>query len=468
ALTVLTLLISCAACGPGTAPQTVAPPPTVDALFDDVERRTFDYFWKLTDADRGLVLDRYPTPSFSSIAAIGFGLTAYGIGVERGYITRAQARARVLATLRFLSTAPQGPEATGNAGYHGFFYHFLEVSSGTRYRDSELSTVDTSLMMMGVLFVQSYFDGADAEETEIRTLAENLYEAIDWAWASPHAPGISMGWRPEQGFLDNDWLGYNEAMFLYVLALGSDSQTVDAGAWSVWTSTYDQTWGTLEGQEHLTFGPLFGHQYTAVWIDLRGLRDAYMRGRNLDYFENSRRAVYSQRAYATRNPLGWKGYGSDVWGLTACDGPTDANLPYNGQTRTFHTYAARGVNLDPSINFDDGTLAPTAVIGSLPFAPEIVIPAIRALRDRYGTEIYGEYGFFDAFNPSFDFDAPLSMGRRVPGFGWIDTDYLGIDQGPILAMIENHRTGFVWSVMKRNPHIRRGLERAGFTGGWLQ
>src|SRR5258705_4476181 len=277
--------------------------------------------------------------------------------------------------------------------------------------------------MMGVLFAQSYFDGADPEETEIRTLAENLYEAIDWAWASPRAPGISMGWRPEQGFLDSDWEGYNEAMFLYVLALGSEAQTVDAGAWSFWTSTYDRTWGTLEGQEHLTFGPLFGHQYTAVWIDLRGLRDAYMRGRNLDYFENSRRAVYSQRAYATRNPLGWKGYGSDVWCLTACEGPTDANLPYNGQTRSFHTYAARGVNLDPSVNFDDGTLAPTAVIGSLPFAPEIVIPAIRALRDRYGTEIYGEYGFFDAFNPSPHFDETPSIGPRLAGFRRVDNHF---------------------------------------------
>src|SRR5258705_256172 len=278
--------------------------------------------------------------------------------------------------------------------------------------------------MMGVLFAQSYFDGADPEETEIRTLAENLYEAIDWAWASPRAPGISMGWRPEQGFLDSDWEGYNEAMFLYVLALGSESQAVDAGAWSFWTSTYGRTWGTLEGQEHLTFGPLFGHQYTAVWIDLRGLRDAYMRGRNLDYFENSRRAVYSQRAYATRHPLGWKGYGSDVWGLTACDGPTDANLPYNGQTRSFHTYAARGVNLDPSVNFDDGTLAPTAVIGSLPFAPEIVIPAIRALRDRYGTEIYGEYRFFCDLPSRLRVHEPLRMVRRAGCLRAIQTHQL--------------------------------------------
>lgn len=462
------LLVSCGGTTSRIDAESAPTAAALDPLFDDIERRTFDYFWEVTDPVRGLVPDRYPTPSFSSIAAIGFGLTAYPIGVERGYVSRADARARTLATLRYLHDAPQGPEATGEAGYHGFFYHFLDMSSGTRYATNELSTIDTGLLMAGVLFAGMYFDAADDEEAEIRTLTDELYRRVDWRWASPRAPAISHGWKPEGGFLPHDYQGYQEAMFLYILALGSPTHAVDAKAWDAWTATYDRSWGTLEGQEHLTGGPLFWHQYTAVWIDLRGIRDAYMAARGLDYFENGRRAVYSQRNYATANRLGWKGYGPNVWGLTACDGPVDIVLPYHGETRTFRTYAARGVSLNSNDNYDDGTIAPTAAVASLPFAPEIVIPATLAMHRTYGAQIYGRYGFLDAFNPSFDFDVPLHHGRRVPGFGWVDTDYLGIDQGPILAMIENHRSELVWRLMRGNPYIRRGLERAGFTGGWLQ
>lgn len=458
-----------AGCGGGNVPL-IAPPPVpvaLDPLFDDIERRTFDYFWQVTDPASGLVPDRYPTPSFSSIAAIGFGLTAYPIGVERGYVPRADARQRTLATLRFLHAAPQGPEPAGNAGHRGFFYHFLDMATGTRHETIELSTVDTALLMAGVLFSASYFDAPDADEAEIRRLADELYRRVEWDWAAPRAPAIAHGWTPEGGFLPHDWRGYNEAMIVYLLALGSPTHPVDGGAWDQWQSTYARFWGTLEGQQHLTFGPLFGHQYTAVWVDLRGIRDTYMAARGLDYFENGRRAVLSQRAYAIRNPLAWRGYGPDTWGLSACDGPTDVEQEYRGEPRTFRGYAARGVSLDPAHNYDDGTLTPTAVIASLPFAPEYVVPATLELRRLYGAEIYGQYGFFDAFNPSFDYDVALRYGRRIPGFGWVDTDYLGISQGPILAMIENHRSGLVWRVMRNNPYFRRGLERAGFTGGWL-
>ena len=434
-------------------------------LFDDLQRRTFDFFWDTTPAGNGLVPDRYPTPSFSSIAAVGFGLTAYPIGVERGYVTRAQAIERVLATARFFRNAPQGPDAAGTTGYKGFFYHFLDARTGTRYRDVELSTIDTALLVVGMLFCRSYFDRDGAGESEIRRLVDEIHARIDWPWMQVRSPAISHGWRPESGFIEYDWKGYSEAMLVYVLALGSPTHAIGPQAWSAWTSTCERAWGRLHGHEHLTFTPLFGHQYSHVWIDFRGIRDAFIGRHGIDYFENSRRATYAQRAYAIANPMRWQDYGENVWGLTACDGPIDAVLPYRGERRRFWTYAARGVGLDHTA--DDGTIAPTAAASSVAFAPEIVIPAVEEMHRRYGEHIYGKYGFLDAFNRSFDYDAALHHGRRVPGFGWVDNDYLGIDQGPIVAMIENHRSDLVWRIMRGDPAIRRGLERAGFTGGWL-
>jgi hypothetical protein len=274
-----------------------------------------------------------------------------------------------------------------------------------------------------------------------------------------------MGWTPEAGHIKADWRGYNEAMLLYVLALASPTHPVDPSAWTDWTSTYGEDWGTLYQQEHLTFAPLFGHHYSHAWIDFRGIRDEYMGSRNLDYFENSRRATYAQRAYAIANPLRWKGYGENIWGLTACDGPADVELEYAGQRRRFRTYAARGIGIRRT--FDDGTVAPSAAAGSLPFAPEIVLPALLQIHERYGSHVYSTYGFLGAFNPSFEYDVPLQYGRRIPGVGWVAGDYLGIDQGIMLAMIENHRSGLIWRVMRTNPYIRLGLQRAGFTGGWL-
>jgi hypothetical protein len=202
-----------------------------------------------------------------------------------------------------------------------------------------------------------------------------------------------------------------------------------------------------------------------VWIDFRGIQDAYMRGKGIDYFENSRRATLAHRAYAIANPMGWKAYGESLWGLTACEGPADGEVVIDGVKRRFSGYAARGVSAVHSQ--DDGTIAPTAAGGSVPFAPEVTIPVLEQMRRQWGDAgLWGEYGFLDAFNPTFR-GLPVTQGRYVEGAGWFDTDYLGIDQGPILAMIENHRSGLVWSTMRKNPHIVRGLRRAGFTGGWL-
>jgi hypothetical protein len=464
----LVLAAACAGRGPdgvGTGPSAGAGSAGAAdaALLDDLERRTFDFFWRTTDPRTGLVPDRYPTPSFSSIAAVGFGLTAYPIGVERGYVTRAAARDRVLTTLRFFRDAPQGDGATGVTGYKGFYYHFLDMQTGRRFRDIELSSVDTALLLAGALFCREYFGGADPAEAELRRIADELLARVDWRWLQPRAPAIAMGWRPEQGFIAYDWIGYNEAMIVILLALGSPTFPVEPAAWAAWTASYDRTWGTAYGQEHLGFGPLFGHQYSHVWVDFRGIRDRYMGARGLDYFENSRRATLAQRAYASANPGGWTGYGEHVWGLTACDGPGDLTLQIGGKSREVKGYAARGAGA-----LDDGTLAPTAMIASLPFAPEIVLPGIRELRRRYGAHIYREFGFVDAFNPSFPDGARPTAGTVVPGVGWIDADYLGIDQGPIVAMIENHRSGLVWSVMRRSAYLRRALARAGFTGGWLE
>jgi hypothetical protein len=439
--------------------------PVIGPVLVDLQERTFRFFWETGNPENGLIPDRYPTPSYSSIAAVGFGLTTYPIGVERGYITREQARQRVLTTLRFFFYAPQGPDARGVTGYRGFFYHFLDMRTGARYEDSELSTVDTAILLAGALFCQSYFDGPHPEEVEIRSLADSIYRRVDWRWAQPKAPAISLGWSPEEGFLKYDWRGYNEAMLVYLLALGSPTFPVALDAWEEWTSTYDKQWGTFFGQEFLSFPPLFGHQYTHVWTDLREIRDPYMQQRGLDYFENSRRAVYAQQAYAVANPRRCRDYGPTIWGITASDGPADIEIVDTDGSRRFRSYAARGIDLTGM--HDDCTLAPTAMVASIAFAPELVIPAVREMHRRFGEHIYAKYGFLDAFNRTFRWDVPLRHGRRVPDFGWVAGDYLGIDQGAIIAMIENYRSALIWRVMRKNLYLRRGLEQAGFSGGWL-
>ncbi len=453
---------------PPTAAQSRSTSPRIPALVNDLQHRSFRWFWDNARDDNGLIPDRTPyTEPFSSIAGMGFGLTSYAIGVERGWVTREQAAQRTLTVLRYLYSLPQGDSYEDDAGYHGFFYHFLGLANGRRYaRWVEVSSVDTSLLLGGVLFAQSYYDSENRVEGEIRDLADRLYRNVEWPWLQERSPLISMGWVPEDGIITHDWTGYNEAMLVYVLALGSPTHPVNPDAWTTWTQTYDRSFGEFHGQTYLSFGPQFGHQYSHAWIDFRGIQDAWMREHDFDYFENSRRATLAQRAYAIANPMRWDGYGENIWGLTASDGPQTTHQIYNLLPREFRHYSARGAGLDA--HFDDGTIAPTAAAGSIPFAPEIVIPAIEAMHEKYGKSIYREYGFIDAFNPSFSWaDVPLKTGALVDGVGWVDDNYIGIDQGAIVVMIENYRNEFVWDVMKRNPYIRRGLERAGFKGGWL-
>jgi hypothetical protein len=433
------------------------------AFVDSLERATFDWFWDFQGMDSVLTPDREPTRSFCSVGAVGFALTAYPIGAERGWVTRAAAARRTLATLEFFWSARQDTAAHGVTGYRGFFYHFLEPEHGTRFKDIELSTIDSALLFAGALFCQSYFDHPDPVEARVRALADSLYARADWRWAQVRSPKVCMGWGPEDGFLAYDWQGYDEAMILQVLALGAPRHAAEGDVWRAWTKGY--RWGTFQGQEHLGFAPLFGHQYSHVWIDTRGIQDDYMRGHGIDYFENSRRATLAQFAYARQNPGAFRGYGERLWGLTACDGPLDGKAVIDGRTREFHTYTARGASFERVE--DDGTVAPCAAAGSMPFAPEIVVPTLMAMRADYGAYAYDRHGFVDALNPTLDANVRVTAGRIVPGVGWFDTDRLGIDQGPTLAMIENWRSGLVWRVMRRNPYIARGLRRAGFQGGWL-
>ena len=441
----------------------------LDPAIDQLQRRTFDWFVKVTDRKTGLTPDRWPTPSFASVAAVGFALGCWPVGVERGWMTRAEARERTLITLRFFAALPQGPDARGMGGHKGFFYHFLDMENGHRFGTTELSTVDTALLLGGMLFSARYFDGRHADEVEIRQIAQALYERVEWDWAVVRPNRISMGWHPETGHIPHDWWIYNEGMLVLLLAIGSPTHPVSNGVWDEWVYAYEQSWTDRWGDWHLQFAPIFGHQYSHMFIDFRGIQDAWMRGKSamtnqtLDYFENSRRAVYAQQKYAHDNVAGWAGYSSAMWGLTACDGPGDFKQVIDGREREFFSYSARGPG-----DRDDGTIAPTAAAASIAFAPEIVTPCVKEMMRFGGDALYTEYGFLDSFNPTLtERDGPLQHGRIVPGIGWVDGDYLGIDQGPIVIQIENHRSDIVWKRMRGEPNITRGLKLAGFTGGWL-
>ena len=427
-----------------------------DPFVEELEHRTFRWFWETTSPETGLVPDRWPHTTFSSVAAIGFGFTACGIGAERAYVPRDSAALRVVRTLRFLASLPQGAQPSGASGHEGFFYHFLNERTGARFNNEvELSTMDTALLLCGALFCQSYFDRDTPEELTIRQIVDSLYRRVNWRFFLQKPPLLSMAWSPEREFDQAQWKGMNEGMILYLLALGSPTHPIDSASWSAWQSSY--VFLPYYGVEFISFGPLFGHQFSHCWIDFRGIRDSFNQEKGFDYFENSRRATYSQRAYATANPRKFRDYSAEIWGLTACDGPGWFTLTIDSVQRRFEGYAARGASVDWTN--DDGTIAPAAAAGSVMFAPEISIAALKAMKDLYGTNLYTPYGFRDAFNRTF-------RTAEHPD-GWFDTDYLGIDQGPIVIALENFRSELVWKTMRRNPYIVSGLKRAGFTGGWL-
>jgi hypothetical protein len=419
---------------------------------EKLQRDTFSYFKNETNLENGLVPDNTRQDSPCSITAVGLALAAYTVGVERGFLTRAEAIERTLTTLRFFWNSPQSdaPDATG---YKGFYYHFLDMNTGRRVWQSELSTIDSTYLLAGALAAAAYFDHDTDDEAEIRHLADSLYSRADWQWALNGGLTVSHGWRPEKGFIRYRWEGYNEAILLYILALGSPTYPLTPESYQAWTRTYE--WRELYGYEFLYCGPLFTHQLSHVWIDFRGIQDDYMRARNLDYFENSRRATYVQQAYAMHNPKGFKGYHEYCWGITASDGPGDETHHIDGVERRFYGYKARAVPDGP----DDGTIAPWAATTSLPFAPEIVLPTLAYIDDSFPT-ITSKYGFKCSFNPTFPAnDSSLH--------GWMSQGYFALDQGPIVLMIENYLTDFFWRLMSRCPYLVTGLRRAGFSGTWL-
>jgi len=429
---------------------------TVKFSLTDLHKRTFNFFWELADTVSAQTPDRWPTKSFSSIAATGFGLTAYIIGVENNYITREEGAKRVLKCLKFLFELQQGDQQAGNGGYKGFFYHFIDMRTGERFKDVELSTIDTGLLMAGVLTCLTYFDGDNYIEKDIRKFADKLYRRVEWDWFMNKNDLLSMGWHPGKGFLNAEWSGYNEAMILNILALGSPTHPVKDVIWKNWTKKYE--WENYQSFEHVNFGPLFGHQYSHLFIDFKGIRDEYIQSKGIDYFENSRRATYANRAYCIENPMKFAGYGENIWGLTACDGPGDQTRRIGDKKVRFFGYSARGAASGYSV--DDGTIAPTAAGGSIPFAPEICLPALKAMYDQFGANLYSEYGFKDAFNPT-------NSNEENNASGWFDVDYIGIDQGSILIMLENYKSNLIWNIMKKNPYIISGLQKAGFKGGWI-
>ncbi len=405
---------------------------TTEAMLDSIQHQSFFYFWYEANPDNGLIKDRSTATSPASIAAVGFGLSAICTGIDHGWVTREEGRARVRSTLETFWYGPQGSGTGGIIGYKGLFYHFLDMNTATRTWDCELSTIDTALLFGGILDARQYFAGSDTGDVAIRALADSIYRRADWSFARNSSSGIYMGWKPGTGFSSFGlWQGYNEAMILYILALGSPTHPVPASCWTYWLSGYQ--WSTQYGYSYYIFAPLFGHQYSHCWVDFRTIQDQAMRFRGITYFENSRRATCAQRAYARANPGGWTGYSDSLWGLTA----SDIKGGYN----------ARGA--PPALN-DDGTITPTAPVSSVAFAPDSVIPTIRNMFQNYPL-LWGPYGFRDAFSLS---TAPTP---------WYDTDYLGIDEGPIVMMIENYRSGAIWSRFMQNVDVQRGLAAAGFT-----
>ncbi len=421
-----------------------------EALLDEFQRAAFDYFLKKINPNNGLVADRTREGAPASIAVVGFALSSYPIAVEHGWIDRTEAAARTLVTLRFFLNSPQS--ATPDAiGYKGFYYHFLDLESGKRTWKSELSLVDTAFLLAGILTAGVYFDENIQTETEIRELADTLYHRMDWHWTQNGKSSVSQGWKPECGFLHYGWEGYDEAAILYVLGLASPTYPLSDDSFQTWTSTYQ--WENIYGYDFLYSGPLFTHEYSHAWIDFRGIQDQFMREKKCDYFENTRRAIYVQREYAIRNPNEFKGYCENFWGFTASEGPSPKMLRIDGRDRRFLGYAARGVPFGP----DDGTIAPSAALASLPFTPAIAVSAVRHLCDRYPEFVRG-YRMPSGVNPTLSGNNPE---------GWISEGYFGLDQGMIVLMIENYRSQLIWKLMKKCPYIRKGLHSAGFRSGWL-
>jgi hypothetical protein len=419
-----------------------------DALVARLQRAAFSYLIDYAHPDTGLIADTSRQGSPCSIAVVGFALSCYPIAVRNGWLSRAGAATRTLRILRFFSQSTQS-DAQDATGYKGFYYHFLDMRTGKRVWQCELSLIDTALLIAGVLLAACYFDGGD-EESEIRERADALYRRVDWRWAQNNTPGVTQGWKPECGFLHYGWEGYNEAAILYVLGLGSPTFPFTPDGYAMWEMTYQ--WENLLDRDVLYSGPLFTHLFSHAWLDFRGIRDAFMREKASDYFQNTKSAIAIHREYGERNPHNFKAYSRDFWGVTAGDGPDVQDSREDGGDRRFFGYMSRGVPYGP----DDGTIAPWAMLATLPFASEAALTGTRRLLDTY-PQVCSQDRFSSGFNPSLH----GSSG------GWLSDGWYGLDQGLLVMMIENHRSGLTWDIMRRCSYVRDGLRSAGFKGGWL-
>ena len=423
-----------------------------DLDLDRLQLTTLQYYLHESNPVNGLVRDKTQQSAPASIAAVGLALASLPIIIERGVLSREFAPEIALKQLRFFRDAPHGPESDAT-GYKGFYYHFLDMKSGRRVWNCELSTIDSAFLFAGMLTCAAYFDADTPEEREIREIATELFEKADWQWALNGSSALTHGWYPESGFIPHRWRGYDEALLLYILGLGSPTFPLPSESYDAYCSTYQ--WREIYGRELLYSGPLFTHQLSHLWIDFRGLQDNFMRDHKTDYFENSRQATYIHQEYAMRNPHNFEGYGKYCWGITASDGPGWSKCKVSGVEREFFDYIARGAPDGP----DDGTLSPWVVLASLPFAPEIVIPTINHMA-HLNVGVESRYGFKPSFNQTFKVnDSPTGW--------WVSPYHFGVDQGPIILMIENYRSGLIWNIMRRSPYIVTGLRRATFKGGWL-
>jgi|HubBroStandDraft_5_1064220.scaffolds.fasta_scaffold08377_3 hypothetical protein len=416
----------------GAAPAaTMGPPIPTDqvaqvspadrAFLEDLEHRSFVYFWEQADHGTGLVLDRArldggrakgPSRDIASTAATGFGLTAICIGAERGWVTKQEAADRVRATLRFFADRADQQ--------HGWFYHWMDVSSGERKWDSETSSIDTAFLLAGVLTAAQYF----ASDSEIPKLAAEIYNRVDFQWMLNGDPLLlSHGWVRGKGFLKYRWDTFCELAVLYVLAIGSPTHPIPPESWYAWSRPFYQ----YGNYQFISGGPLFTHQYSHAWIDFRSRRDQGF----LDFFLNSVNATRANRQYSLSLSLP-NTFGPDIWGITASDGPKGYRV--YGEIKTFEPV--------------DGTVAPAASAGSLMFTPEISIPALKAIREHYGDRVFGRYGFVDGYNPTLQ---------------WFDTDVVGIDVGITLLSAENLLTGSVWRWFMANEQAARAMQLIGFS-----
>ncbi len=401
-------------------PGHALPPPATfsqedDAFLDDLERSSFLYFWEQCNPQTGLVKDRCnvrgnDTGIVGSIASTGFGLTAICIAEKRGFVPHDDARQRVLATLTFLwRTLPT---------HRGFFYHFANIDTGERIWDSEVSSVDTAILLCGILTCRQHFN----DDKDIVKLARDIFDRVDWTWLSEDTALLPQGWTPEFGFLPYKWDLYSELMMIYLLGMGSGTHPLHPDAWNAWKRTIFE----YDGLRYIgSYAPLFVHQYSQAWFDFRHKRDKYA-----DYFQNSAIATDVHRRFCVEMNKTFPDYSDDLWGITASD--SDKGYVIWGGP--------------PAMGPIDGTVVPAAAGGSLPFLPESTMRVLRNIRINY-PQAWSRYGFVDAFNPLKN---------------WYDHDIVGIDTGIIMLMAENARTAFVWETFMKNAEAQRGMAKAGF------